>query len=78
MAVTKDAASDWNPVWSPDGKFLYFFSDRSGSTNLERVAIDEATGTPLGEPQSITTPAASLAHLTISADGTKIGTARRW
>ena len=72
VAVTKDAASDWNPVWSPDGKFLYFSSDRSGSTNLERVAIDEATGTPLGEPQSITTPAASLAHPTISADGTKI------
>jgi eukaryotic-like serine/threonine-protein kinase len=72
VAVTTDAASDWNPVWSPDGRFLYFSSDRSGSTNLERVAIDEATGTPLGEPQSITTPAASLAHPTISADGTKI------
>src|SRR5881628_1830176 len=28
VEVTNDAATDWNPVWSPDGKYLYFASDR--------------------------------------------------
>ena len=25
VAVTADAPLDWNPVWSPDGNYLYFF-----------------------------------------------------
>lgn len=29
IPVTYDAATDWNPFWSPDGKFLYFVSNRS-------------------------------------------------
>jgi Tol biopolymer transport system component len=44
IKVTDDAAVDWNPVWSPDGKHLYFISDRSGSMNLWRVSLDEQTG----------------------------------
>jgi tricorn protease-like protein len=30
----RDPARDWNPVWSPDGKYLYFVSDRSGSCSI--------------------------------------------
>ena len=48
VQVTRDAAVDWNPVWAPDGKFLYFSSDRSGSMNLWRVQIDEETGRTQG------------------------------
>src|SRR5262249_32453812 len=29
--VTNDDATDWNPVWAPDGKHLYFASDSHGS-----------------------------------------------
>ena len=43
VRVTSDAATDWNPVWSPDGRWLYYLSDRRGSMNLWRIAIDEAT-----------------------------------
>ena len=70
-AVTDDAANDWSPTWSPDG-FLYFSSDRGGSMNLWRVAIDEVTGKPRGELEPITTPAPFLAHAAISSDGSRI------
>jgi Tol biopolymer transport system component len=70
--VTSDPARDWNPVWSPDGKYLYFVSDRSGSMNLWRVPIDEASGKTLGDPEPITTPAAYLAHPSFSGDGKRI------
>ena len=43
--VTSDAALDWNPVWSPDGRFLYFSSDRGGSMNLWRIAHRRSHGT---------------------------------
>src|SRR5215216_336798 len=29
MRVKDDSATDWNPVWSSDGKYLYFVSDRT-------------------------------------------------
>ena len=44
VPVTDDAAVDFGPFWSPDGKTLYFGSDRGGSFNLWRVPIDEKTG----------------------------------
>ena len=75
-AAIRDPARDWNPVWSPDGKYLYFVSDRSGSMNLWRVPIDEASGKTLAEPESITTPAAYLAHPSLSADGKRIACRR--
>jgi hypothetical protein len=34
MQVTRDRAIDANPTWSPDGKTLYFASDRSGISNV--------------------------------------------
>jgi Tol biopolymer transport system component len=73
VPVTEDAHVDWNPVWSPDGKFIYFSSDRGGSTNLWRVRVDEATGDVLGQPESVTTGAsASRQHLSFSKDGERI------
>ena len=71
-AVTSDMATDWNPVWSPDGGYLYFASDRGGSMNLWRVAIDEESGETLAPPEPITTPATSLAHMSVSGDGRSI------
>jgi len=69
VSVTNDAFLDWNPVWSPDGKYLYYSSNRGGSMNFWRVAIDEATGKVLGQPESITTPSPFSQHLTFSRDG---------
>ena len=71
-AVTNDGANDWSPVWSPDGAFVYFASDRSGSMNVWRIAIDEQSGNTIGAPEAVTTPAPFVAHLTIAGDGSRI------
>ena len=73
VAVTDDAATDWGPVWSPDGNYLYFASDRGGSMNLWRVRMDEDTGVPLGPPEAITTGGTASRHsLSIARDGNRM------
>ena len=63
---------DWNPVWSPDGRLIYYGSNRGGSMNLWRVAVDEASGAARGEPEPITTPAPFVAHIAIARDGKRL------
>ena len=70
--ITKDASTNWNPVWSPDGKFLYFASDRSGNMAFWRIAIDENTGKALGEPEAVLTPSTYNRHLSFSRDGRRL------
>jgi eukaryotic-like serine/threonine-protein kinase len=69
--LTRDAPLDWNPAWSPDGRWIYFSSDRGGSLNLWRIAVDE-DGRPAGVPQPVTTPAAHAGGISISADGKRL------
>lgn len=70
--VTSDTWLNWNSVWAPAGDFLYYASNRGGSMNIWRVAIDEESGRPQSDPQPITTPAAFAGHLSISADGRRL------
>ncbi|MGI8783789.1 MAG: protein kinase domain-containing protein [Acidobacteriota bacterium] len=73
IAVTADKALDWNPVWSPDGEYLYFSSDRQGSMNLWRVRIDDQSGKTLAAPEPVTTGVAAWSqHASISRDGQQI------
>ena len=72
VAVTNDPPMDWDPVWSPDGKSLYFASERGGSMNLWRTAIDEATGRTRGEPQPVTTPSRMSGSISLSRDGRQL------
>lgn len=72
VEVTNDAPLDWSPTWSPDGKYLYFSSNRGGTMNLWRVAIDESTGRVLGKPEPITTPSLFAGEMSFSRDGTKM------
>jgi Tol biopolymer transport system component len=76
VEVTKDPAIDWNPVWSPDGKYLYFLSDRSGSMNLWRVPIEENSGNVRGQAEAVTTPSPYSGHLSFSRDGKRIAYAQ--
>src|SRR5262249_2399231 len=72
VEVTNDPATDWNPVWSPDGNYLYFVSDRGGSMNLWRVPIEEQTGRLLGSPEAITTPSPYIGHVGFSRNGQRM------
>lgn len=72
VAITDDPATDWNPIWSPDGRYIYFCSDRGGSMNIWRVAIDENTGRRTGDFEPVTAGVTACAHLSIAADGRRI------
>ncbi len=69
VVIARDAAMDWNPVWSPDGKYVYFGSDRGGHMNIWRVAVDEETGAVSAEPEAVPTPSTFVRHLSFSRDG---------
>jgi Tol biopolymer transport system component len=72
VQVTHDNHLNWSPTWSPDGRYLYFASDRGGSMNLWRVPIDEETGRVQGEPEPVTTPAPWSGFPSLSRDGRRI------
>ena len=69
VQVTDDAAFDWNPVWAPDGNFLYFASDRGGSMNLWRVPFDEQAGRATGPPEPLSAPSSNAQQIAFSRDG---------
>jgi Tol biopolymer transport system component len=70
VPVTADLATDVSPFWSPDGRYLFFISDRGGIYNVWRVAIDETTGRVTGEPEPMTVPTRDVGErIWIAADG---------
>ena len=70
LAVAGKAAELlWCPVWSPEGRHLYFAADRSGAMGLWRVRIDARSGAVRSEPQQILVPATWSALPSLSADG---------
>ena len=69
VRITDGGALHWNPVWSPDGRYLYFGSDRDGTMNLWRVAMDEETGTATGTPEPLSLPAAFTGNFSFDQNG---------
>jgi serine/threonine protein kinase/Tol biopolymer transport system component len=72
VLVLRDRYLSWSPVWSPDGGYLYFASDRGGSMNLWRLPIDEDSGKVLGRPEAITAPSEWNGLPSLSRDGKRI------
>jgi len=73
IPVTNDTAIDWDPVWSPDGMYLYFASDRGGSQNIWRAPIDERSGRVQGPLEAVTKGGyANQAFMAISRDAKRI------
>jgi serine/threonine protein kinase len=69
VRVTSDPAIHWNPVWSPDGRYLYFGSDADGTLNLWRVAMNEETGKPADVPEPLSLPAPASGNFAFSQQG---------
>ncbi len=53
VAVTDGLSNDRSPLWSSDGRLLFFVSNRGGSTDLWQQSISD--GRPVGEPKALTT-----------------------
>ncbi len=68
--VTDDAALDLSPVFTDDGRWLLFSSDRTGVMNLYAVALDEG-GAP-GALRQITNTLTGAYQPTVSPDGTSL------
>jgi serine/threonine protein kinase len=72
VLAVDDSHLNWNPVWSPDGRHLYFASDRSGIMNLWRVPIDESSGHVRGKPEPVTASQQATMLPSLSRDGLQI------
>jgi len=72
VPVIDDGHVNWNPVWSPDGRYLYYVSDLIGSPNLWRVRIDEGSGRALAAPEPLTTPAQWSGQISLAAAGGRL------
>jgi len=54
VSLTEGKYWDDKPRWSPDGKAIYFVSNRTGFFNVWKVRFDPATGKPLDQPTRVT------------------------
>ena len=74
-AVTRDRALDMQPVWSPDGKTLYFTSDRSGIPNIyaydvEGRALKQVTNVRVGATQpAVSADGSTLVYVGYTSQG---------
>jgi Tol biopolymer transport system component/DNA-binding winged helix-turn-helix (wHTH) protein len=53
-AMTEGVWFDDKPRWGPDGRVLYFVSNRTGIANVWGRQFDSTTGAPVGEPFPVT------------------------
>jgi Tol biopolymer transport system component len=69
VRVTSGPDLEWNPVWSPDGRYLYYGSDQDGTLNLWRIRMLEDSGKPAGLPEILSLPASISGNFSISRSG---------
>jgi serine/threonine-protein kinase len=74
IQVTADQHLNDSPQWGPDGRHLFWVSDRGGSRDVYRVRLD-AAGAPAGKPERLTT-GADAHTISLSADGRRLAYAR--
>lgn len=62
--------TNWNPLWSPDSRDLYYLSDRSGAGDLWKRSLG-SDGRPQGDRRQVTS-GIEILHASVSADGRKL------
>lgn len=70
IPITDGTTEAWSPVWSRDGTFLFYVSNRGGSHDLWLQRLSE-DAEPEGEPVAITT-GLGLQSVALLSDGSKI------
>ena len=73
--LTKNAAYDGWPMWSPDGRKILFSSNRAGPANIGQLYVINPDGTGL---QKITDGPGSFVQPSWSHDGKKIFAHQHW
>ena len=74
--ITEGRSYDDKPHWAPDGKTLYFVSDRYGAMNVWGRRLDPATGTPAGDPFAVTSFTTPRQTLSTNSTRTQIAVTR--
>ncbi len=64
--LTTHRAIDTEGTWSPDGRYIYFTSDRSGGPQVYRISVNGGT------PERITFEGSYNARPRLSPDGTRL------
>lgn len=64
--LTSHEANDTDPAWSPDGKYVYFLSSRSGSSQVWRIAVDG------GEATQVTNLPVDIGTFRVTADDDRL------
>ena len=68
--LTSDPAGDNNPRWSPDGKQVFFISDRCGTSQVWKISLGG------GKAEQVTDLPLDVGNLILSRDGKHIGLTR--
>ncbi len=71
------AQSTGAPTWSPDGRFIYYESDRLRPMSVWRLPMDAATAKPRGAPERVTVPTEVQFGLSPEANGSFVFAAAR-
>jgi Tol biopolymer transport system component len=70
IPVTEGKHLDHNPVWAPDGKHMFFISDRGGNSDVWWMPVDEG-GSPTGQATPLTA-GSGVGAIALSTDGTRL------
>jgi Tol biopolymer transport system component len=75
MQITSAIQGDYLPVWSPDGRWIAFLSDRGGTNDvyiMDTACLDSAAGCIQQNARQLTHGARATSALMWSQDGGKI------
>jgi Tol biopolymer transport system component len=74
--VTEGLSYEDKPRWGPDGRTIYFVSNRTGTLNVWGRHIDPSTGTPKGDAFPVTTYASPRFRLSPQLSQMEIAVSR--